>query len=223
MGIIEDLIAKFGTQAAGSAATAGAGAGAGATAAGIGAGQDAAAEALKAGGGLSFGSASVPGIAQGEDLAKKRLSEAMTSGFKGAGQALTVIAPLLPGKGGDIANISAAAFGAAGASDDPQKALAAMQAPLAEITKSAAEERAAKDKRLKEALQPNQSLLDRQRAATAQAPPPRPPTAAGPPPATSLLPPGGGGQNLPNPNDRLSTFNDSLDEQDALIQRIRGF
>jgi len=164
------------------------GAGAGATAGGIGVGQDAAAEALKAGGGLSFGSASVPGVAQGAGLEGKRLSEVLKPGMQIASQLLGLGGKLSGNpKAENIMGLMAAATGAAGASDDPQKALAAMKGPLEGITANLEEEEAKKQKRLSEISQPNQSLLDRQKAATAQAPPPRQPTAAGPPPATSLI------------------------------------
>jgi len=140
-----------------------AGAGVGVVEAGRGAGQDAAAAALKEGSGINFGAASAPGVAQGGGLQDKRLSETIAPGMQIASQLLGLGGKLSGNpKAENIMNLMAMATGAAGSSSDPQKALKAMEGPMSGITANLQEERAAKDKKLSESLQPNQSLLDRQ-------------------------------------------------------------
>jgi len=219
---LEELFKKLpelASKGMGGAVSQAAGASSGLAQAGQAVGQGAAADALKAGGGLSFGKASVPGIAQGAAAGVdkgQRLSEAM----KMSGAALKMGGMFVKNpEAKKIMGLMSGAMGAAGETD-PAKSLEAIQGAVAPIAKQTQEEEAAKQKRLTESLQPKQSLLDRQKEASTQAAPP--PTAAGPPPATSLLPPGGGGQNLPSPNDRLSTFGDSTEAQQRLIERLRG-
>jgi len=185
------------------------------------AGEAGAAGALKAGRGFDFGKASVPGIAQGEDLGGKRLSETIGPGMKMASQLLGLGGKLSGNpKAENIMNLMAAATGAAGSSGDPQKALKAMEGPLSGITANLEKEEAAKQKRLSESLQPNQSLLDRQKAASAQAAP-APTTAAGPSPATSLLPNAvGGGDRI---SAQLNAAAPSEERQRELLDRLRGF